>query len=124
MVGFKSKTQESQKGKQLVVVILIWGEKKKTHKKSKPKPQTSQSRKPEESLVDALCFFQPTPSPPNFMLQIFSYIVQLNNLQTLNTFLCLYRKDKEQISQETERIIMSRTATTKFQVTRFLVASY
>lgn len=45
MVGFKSKNQESQKGKQLVVVILIWGEKKTPTKNpnQNPKPANQEN---------------------------------------------------------------------------------
>lgn len=79
MVGFKSKNQWATSG-----VIFIWGG--KTHQKS-PVQVINQPGKPEESLVTALCCSQPPPA--NIMLQIFSYIVQLDYLQTLNTFLCL-----------------------------------
>lgn len=92
MVGFKSKNQESQEVKQLVVIILIWGGKNPTKKKpNKKKPKsttkTNQPTKPEGSLVNPLCCSQ--PSPTDIVLQIFNYIVQLDSLQTLNTLLCL-----------------------------------
>lgn len=88
MAGLKSKNQQSQKGKQLVVIILIWGGHSPQKKKTNQTPQKP-TNQPWGKLSQCFMLLSTDLPPANIMLQIFSYIVHLDNLQTLNTFLCL-----------------------------------